>query len=266
MGQRVIAVCSRQCWRPGGPTPCLGPVTCCNFNQARQVSHYKTAMEQPCYKCGQLFEEGRPFCPHCMAPQIRVVVAEPVAAAAPFSESAVVSQAQPALPATETVPVLALPMRWSQALKPCALAALVASVLMLLGLNLFVAMFSVGFLAVVFYRQGQPGAEIKAWAGARLGAISGLLWFATSAVLEAIVVLVMHKGPELRKALMDAINQASSRTSDPQVIAVFDRFKSPDGLEFLMVFFLIFGFFTAIVLGAAGGALGGSVLGRRNKP
>ena len=63
---------------------------------------------------------------------------------------------------------------------------------------------------------------------------------------------------------MDAINQAASRTADPQVIAVFDRFKSPDGLEFLMVFFLIFGFFTAIVLGAAGGALSGSILGRRN--
>ena len=37
-------------------------------------------MEQPCYKCRQLVEEGRPFCPHCGAPQIRVLVAEPVAA------------------------------------------------------------------------------------------------------------------------------------------------------------------------------------------
>ncbi len=232
--------------------------------QACQISRARTAMEQPCYKCGQLLDEGRPFCPHCTAPQIRVIVAEPVGAM-PFSEAAVLPQMQPALPATETVPVLALSMRWSQALKPCALAALVASVLMLLGLNLLVAMFSVGFLAVVFYRQGHPGAEIKAWGGARLGALSGLLWFATSAVLEAVVVLLMHKGPEIRKALMDAIDQAASRTTDPQVIAVFDRFKSADGLEFLMVFFLIFGFFAAIVLGAGGGALGERVLGRRNK-
>ena len=223
-------------------------------------------MEQPCYKCGQLLEEGRPFCPHCMAPQIRVVLAEPVAAAASFPEAAVAAQDQSVLPASETVPVLALPMRWSQALKPCALAALVASVLMLLGLNLLVAMFSVGFLAVVFYRQGQPGAEVKALAGARLGALSGLLWFATSAVLEALAVLLMHKGPEIRKALLAAIDQAASRTGDPQVIAIFDRLKSPDGLEFLMVFFLFFGFFSAIVLGAVGGALSGTVLGRRNKP
>lgn len=223
-------------------------------------------MEQPCYKCGQLLEEGRVFCPHCMAPQIRVVVAEPVAAAVPLSEAAGLPQSESPLPATQTVPVLALPMHWSQAIKPCALAALVASVLMLLGLHPLVAMFSVGFLAVVFYRQSNPGSEIKAWAGARLGALSGLLWFATSAVLGALRVLLMHQGPEIQKTLLQVIDQTASRTNDPQAIAILDRFKSPDGLEFLMVFILIFGFFTAIVLGAAGGALSGTIMGRRNKP
>ena len=223
-------------------------------------------MEQPCYKCGQLLEEGRVFCPHCMAPQIRVVVAEPVAAAVPLSEAAGLPQSESPLSATETVPVLALPMHWSQAIKPCALAALVASVLMLLGLHPLVAMFSVGFLAVVFYRQSNPGSEIRAWAGARLGALSGLLWFATSAVLGALRVLVMHQGPEIQKTLLQVIDQTASRTNDPQAIAILDRFKSPDGLEFLMVFILIFGFFTAIVLGAAGGALSGTIMGRRNKP
>ena len=205
------------------------------------------------------------FCPHCMAPQIRVIVAEPLPVTASLGEPALATPPEVSLPATQTVPVLALPMRWSNAIKPCALAALIASVLMLLGLNLLVAMFSVGFLAVVFYRQGQPMSELKGWAGARLGALSGLLWFATSCILEAIVVLVMHKGPEVHKSLMEAIAQAASRTSDPQVLAVFDRLKSPEGMEFLMIFFLIFGFFMAIILGAAGGALSGAVFGRRHK-
>ena len=222
-------------------------------------------MEQPCHKCGHMVEEGRMFCPHCMAPQIRVVMAEPLAASATLQESAAMAHADIPLPATETVPVLAVPMRWSQAIKPCALAALVASVLMVLGLNLLVAMFTVGFLAVVFYRQGQPALQLKASAGARLGALSGLLWFATSCILEAVVVLVMHKGPEVRKLLMDAIAQAASRTSDPQVLAMFERFKTPEGLEFLMIFFLIFGLFLAVLLGAAGGALSGAVMGRRQK-
>lgn len=156
-------------------------------------------------------------------------------------------------------------MRWSQAIKPCALAAVVASVLMLLGLNLLVAMFSVGFLAVVFYRQGQPGLPVKAWAGARLGALSGLLWFATSCILVAVKVLAMQQGAEVRKGLLEAITQAASRTSDPQLLAVFDRLKTPEGLEFLMIFFLFFGLFAAIVLGAAGGALSGAMLARRKK-
>lgn len=223
-------------------------------------------MDQSCYKCGQLVAEGRPFCPHCFAPQIRVLVAEPVVAPVPLTEAAGATRDADNLPASETVPVLAVPVHWSRALRPCALAALVAALLMSLGLNPFVAMFSVGFLAVVFYRQGQPAAVLRAAAGARLGALSGLLWFAMSSILEALVVLVLHKGPELRQGLTSVIEQAASRTSDPQVLAVFERLKTPDGLEFLMVFGLISGFVASILLATLGGALGGAIFGRRNKP
>lgn len=221
-------------------------------------------MEQACYKCGQLVEEGRPFCPHCMAPQIRVLVAEPVMAPASFAEPAAATRVS-ALPASETVPVLAVPTGWSEALKPCALAALVASVLMGLGLNPFVAMLSVGFLAVIFYRQTNPTVAIRPANGARLGALSGLLWFAMSSVLEVLAVLVMHKGPEVQRALSDVIEQASKRTTDPQTLAMFEKFKTPEGHEFLMVFFLVMVLFTAIILASVGGSLCGAILGRRTK-
>lgn len=221
-------------------------------------------MEQSCYKCGQLVEEGRPFCPHCAAPQIRVLLPEPVAAAAPYAETDAIPQPR-SLPSSQTVPVLALPMSWSDALRPCALAALVATILMGLGLHPFVAMLSVGFLAVVFYRQHRAGIDIKPTNGARLGAISGLLWFAMSAVLEATVVLVLHKGPEVQKALRDVIAQAATRTSDPQAAAMIEWFKTSQGLQVLMVCAIVFSFIAAIVLGAVGGALGGTVFNRRNK-
>jgi hypothetical protein len=220
-------------------------------------------MEQPCYKCGQAVDEGKPFCPHCAAPQIRVVIAEPAAVAAPFAET--VATAQRDLPASHTVPVLALPMRWSQALRPCALAALVASLLMSLGLNPFVAMFSVGFLAVVFYRQGRRGIAIKPTAGAGLGALGGLLWFAMSAVLETLVVVFLHKGPELRSELIAKIQQATSQTNDPQVLAVFERLKTPGGLQFLMMTGLLCALLASIVLAGLGGALGGTIFGRRDR-
>lgn len=221
-------------------------------------------MEQSCYKCGRLIEEGRPFCPHCAAPQIRVVTSEPIPAAGPLAEVAAVAHVPSALPASQTVPVLAVPMHWSHAVRPCALAALVGSLLMFLGLHPLVAMLVVGFLGVVFYRQGRPGVSLTAGAGARLGALSGLLWFAMSSILQAGAILVSHKGAEVRQGLIAIIDQAAARTSDPQALAVFDRFKTPDGIEFLMVAGLIVGFLASVALGAVGGALGGSVLGRRN--
>lgn len=126
-------------------------------------------------------------------------------------------------------------------------------------------MVSVGFLAVIFHRQGRPTDVIRAGGGARLGALGGLLWFAMSAILEVLAVLVLHKGPEVQKFLSEAIDQASKRTSDPQTLAMFERFKTPQGHEFLMLFFLVMGFCTAIILAGIGGALCGAILGRRNK-
>jgi hypothetical protein len=221
-------------------------------------------MENPCYKCGQTVEEGVAFCPHCSAPQIRVVVAEPTPPPLAFAAGAT-SPDSASLPASQTIPVLALPMQWSQALRPCALAALVASLLMYLGLHPFVAMFSVGFLAVIFYRQRRPGIVTKAATGAGIGALAGLLWFAMSSILEALIVIFLHKGPELRSALLEKLQQLSSQTNDPQVLAMFERFKTPGGLEFLMLTSLVFAFLAAIVLGGLGGALGGAILGRRDK-
>jgi|SRR5271170_4175146 hypothetical protein len=222
-------------------------------------------MEQPCYKCGQTVEQGIAFCPHCSAPQIRVVIAEPATAPAAFAEPTIASQATAVLPASQTVPVLALPMQWSQAVRPCALAALVASLLGSLGLHPLVAMLSVGFLAVIFYRQFRPGGSTQALAGARLGALSGLFWFAMTSILQALAVLVLHKGPELRHELIARIEQAATQTSDPQTLAMLDRIKSPGGLELLMICGLIFAFVASVVLGGIGGALGGAIFGRRDK-
>lgn len=137
--------------------------------------------------------------------------------------------------------------------------------LMLVGLNPFVGLLAAGFLAVVFYRQGRPEAAIGPSTGARLGALSGLICFALAAVAETLLVLVLHKGAEIRQALLTAINQAATRTNDPQALAVFERFKTPDGLELLMVFGILFGLAAAVVLAAISGTVGGAVLGRRQR-
>jgi hypothetical protein len=216
-------------------------------------------MEGSCYKCGQPVEEGVRFCPHCAAPQIRVVIAESPAA------TQVIAAADPAAVPASPLPELVAHTTWSQAVKPCALAALVAAFLMGLNLNALVAMFSAGFLAVVFHRQSYPGVPMKASTGAKLGALSGVFWFAMSSILGALVALTFHKGAEIRQQLILTIDQAATRTNDPQVLAAFERFKTPEGLELLMILGLIMAFLAAIVLAAIGGALGGSILGRKNR-
>lgn len=220
-------------------------------------------MEQPCYKCGQVVEEGRPFCPHCGAPLIRVIVAEPVAAVAGLASAGAGSQDSSELSSSQTVPVLALPFGWSQALKPCALAALVALGLMMLGLHPFVAMLSVGFLAVVFYRQNRRGLSIRGTTGAGIGALGGLLWFAMAAILEVLMIVVTNKGAEVQAELLAKLDQAAKQTTDPQVLAWFDKMKSPGGLELLMISGIIFAFFASIVLAGLTGAICASLLGRR---
>ena len=220
-------------------------------------------MEQPCYNCGQAVEEGVPFCPHCSAPQIRVVVAEPPPTLIPAHEVAAATETGAGISIPQTS--IALPIRGAHILKPCALAALVTSILVSLGLNLTVAVIGVGFLAVVFYRQHMPGIPIPGAMGAKLGAVSGPMCFSMSAILRGILVATLHEWPDLRDQMLKKVQESASNTSDPQVLAFFDYIKTPEGLAVMMTLALICGFVLSILLGALGGGLGSFLLGRRNK-
>lgn len=217
-------------------------------------------MDQPCYKCGQTMEEGRVFCPHCRAPQIRVIVAEPVAAAS----AAATAQAQ--LTSSETVPVIAVPMRWDQAAQPCAVAALIAALGMVFKLiNPVIAAVGAGFLAVALYRRRNPEIEMRARSGARLGAICGFFCSGITAILTALRVAILHEGGEIRAEFLKGIDQNALRYSDPQSQAVLDFFRSPAGLLLMLILFLIVAMIIFILLGMLGGALGGAGLGRRDR-
>ena len=220
-------------------------------------------MDHPCHKCGEAVEDGVPFCSHCEAPQIRVLLPEPLPVPA-YSADASSSQAAVILPGSLTASGISLPFSWSRALRPCALATLVA--ILLVGLRLYppVAMFGAGILAVAFYRQRNPGSAITPGAGARLGAISGLLWFGMTAALGALVA-ALGKGSELKDEVIKRMDQAGAGTTDPQVLSTLDYLKTPGGFALIIVLSLVAALFASIVLGALGGAVGGAILGRRNR-
>jgi hypothetical protein len=219
-------------------------------------------MEHPCHSCRQAVEDGVPFCQHCGAPQIRVATAEPLLASESEGAEGQSPRDLDAFQTSQHVSKVVSPMPWSNALPACALAAAIAAGLMALGLMVpFLAVVGAGFLAVGFYRRRNPGVLIKAGAGARLGAVSGLLCFGMSAVLEAI----FHKGTVLRDKMLEAIQQAASHTTDPQAVAMLGYLKSPAGMTLMIAFVLVFAFIAFVALSSLGGALGGILLGRANR-
>ena len=168
-------------------------------------------------------------------------------------------------PGSLGIPPISVPAGWPHPVQSCALAATVAILLTILGLNPFVAALGTGFLAVALYRRRSPGAAIRAGVGARLGALSGLLFFGMSIILEALAVAVLHKGAEIRSEMIDKVQQAAVRYPGPEVQSLLDFVKSPGGLTVLMAASLIFGFVAFIVLGSLGGALSAAFLGRHDR-
>jgi len=218
-------------------------------------------MEEPCYKCGQMLEEGRVFCPHCRAPQIRVAVADPVAA---IPADSPVQPGQ--LAASQTVPVLAVPMRWDQAAQPCAVAAFIGALGMVLRLIVpVVAVIGAGFLAVALYRRRNPEIALRARTGARLGGVCGFFCGGMTAILGTLRVAILHEGGKIRAFLLDVVQQQSGRSAEPEFQASLDFFRSPTGLVVMLVFFFIVALILFILMGMLGGALGGVGTGRRDR-
>jgi len=222
-------------------------------------------MDHPCHKCGHSIEDGRAFCSQCGAPQIRVSVAEAPVDLAEVDDSSPSGLHEPATGFPD-VPLISISARWSNAIRPCALAAAVAVVLMFLGLNPFIAALGAGFLATTFSQRRSLVSSIRPAVAARLGALSGLLLFAMSTIFETLAVVVLHKGGEIRSEMLDKIQQAAMRYPGPEVAPFLDFAKSPDGFALILMASLAFGLAAFVVLGAVGGAVSAAIAGRRNRP
>lgn len=221
-------------------------------------------MDNPCYKCGHVVEEGKVFCPQCGAPQIRVILPDTPQPA--LAGEGVVLEGH-----ADRVHVLPSDSAGSLSaglsdLKFCALAAGIAIALTLVGLNPFVAAFAAGWLAVTFSRRRTLGTAMKPGAGARLGAITGLLIFGVSTIFETLAVVLLHKGAELRSQMFDKVQQVAQRYPGPEVQPFIDFVKTPEGFAFVMAGSVIFGLVAFIALGAIGGWMGAWFLGRNRRP
>jgi hypothetical protein len=223
-------------------------------------------MEHPCYKCGHTVEDGRPFCGQCGAPQIRVILPEPVSpvAGTVSSSGPVFSQQSPEVLNSS---VLSPAIVWPTAIRVCAVASLIAALVMAFGLMVpLLAVLVAGFLAVSIYHRKNPAWLVNARSGAKLGAVCGILFFAIAAVIESIAMAIFHTGVEVRKKMLEALQQAASRSNDPQVQAAFEKLRTPEGIALMLVLGMIFLFVLAIAAGSLSGGLTGAFFGRKKRP
>jgi hypothetical protein len=220
-------------------------------------------MNHLCHKCGHDIEDGKPFCPECGAPQIRVILPEIPVQGAIAGDAAVLAGHADAAPVLHGESANPLADSWSHDLKPCTLAAGIAMVLSFLGLNPFVAALGAGWLAIVFSGRRSLG-MLRPATGARLGAMSGLLLFGLSTLFETLTIIFLHKGAELRAEILDKVQQISQRYPSAQVQPFLDFVKSPEGFAFMMAGSVIFALVAFIALASIGGAISAAVMGRRN--
>lgn len=107
---------------------------------------------------------------------------------------------------------------------------------------------------------------MSAAAGARLGALSGLFLFGIMAVLAALASTVSDVRLKIREQFIDNLQKwAASRPPDPQTQAALDQLKTPEGFFMALIAASILFFLICILLASLGGALGGAILGRRDK-
>jgi len=229
-------------------------------------------MDHSCDKCGHSIEDGKAFCPQCGAPQIRVAVAEAEAvspAAGDIGSSAppILSLDPPIVPGHLSVPSLSTGIEWSQALRSCAVAALISILVMSLRLMIPpLATLGAGCLAVILYYRRNPNWRVDARAGAQIGAVTSILSSAVFVIFFAIFLAVLQSGGPARQQMIEAMQQIASRSHDTQAQAFLDLLKTPEGLVAKLMVGMVGFLLISVAAGSVAGALTGAFLGRRNRP
>ena len=209
-------------------------------------------MDQTCHKCGAPVDTGKPFCPQCGAPQIRVAIPEPQS---------------PALSPHHEVPPLPNRIVWRSAL-PKAVGVALFSVIFINGAALIsaglslLAMALVGAMIVFLYSRSSPS-PVSTSMGVKLGIVTGFFaWLVHGAL--ALTVLVLDPSAivqQVRSAL-----ERSPASVDPQSRQMIERMlSSPEGPVAFMIMGLVMLFLILVSMSAAGGAVAGTITRSRQE-
>src|SRR5947199_10588779 len=83
-------------------------------------------------------------------------------------------------------------------------------------------------------------------------------------IVFAFGTAVLHTGAELRQKMLDAVQQAASRSSDPQAAQAVEFLKTPQGLVVAVILGLILTFLAFVFFSGLGGGVGPGLLRRKD--
>jgi hypothetical protein len=222
-------------------------------------------VEHACYQCGKEVEDGRPFCPHCRAPQIHVpaAVAETAASDLATENSAAARENADLFPPNSydsRGTVFSPNPLASRRIGPADInarfavgAALKAGLLgILLGMIPLLGILLTGGLAVYFYQRASKTVP-SALASARLGGAAGIVVFAANA-LATLPVILFHAQQQCIDAITEMLHRSGFNGDTSQLQANLHTLLTPEGLAAIFV--------ASSVLASVGGALASFLLRR----
>ena len=237
-------------------------------------------VEHPCHQCQALIDEGIAFCPHCGAPQIRVVppeenmptVPSPMTPGTLGEFPSLVQPSSSGPPGTLPYPPQSGAIRWELAWRGALLAGAGAAILTavpFVSLGCCLWMLGAGALAVALYQRRLPGTWITPGAGMKVGALAGVFAFVINAVVTTLSFVFVRSNIDFRRALQEQMEKQMAGNPDPKAQEIMQRMLdwmgTPQGTATLIVIVLVVLAVVFVLFTAAGGALGASMFGRRRE-
>lgn len=227
-------------------------------------------------------EDGRPFCPDCRAPQIRVPVRPPTA---PVTEPLPPGTPEDLQPPAE--PVLSGPrfaaaseppdavvahgrLVWRPAMGAALIAGLVAAGGTCLGVVplTLLCMFAAGGLAVTLYQHLARLHEVTSGMGARLGLLAGGWGFGVLALLSALELFTSEGRAAVHKLLNAQMQAVMANNADVAKQQAFEQLQGYLTTDHGMILICLAGMLLVgiffVAFSALGGALGATLFGRDN--
>lgn len=213
-------------------------------------------VEHPCEQCGTEVEDGRPFCPKCRAPQVRVEIAPlpPLAIAASTDLPVAPDHLSSASLLSSGDPVF-----FRTALQAGLLGVMANFIPFGLGMVL------TGILAALLYHRAGAG-PLRAGRAARLGAVAGAIAFAATAFLAVLAIVLLNAQQQFHDIMMKALEQSVTNQSQPEVQSFLQWIHTAQGFEIVLAFGMIGAVVLSMLLSAVGGVIGSTLFRDRNQP